>query len=262
MDLKLDNKVVVVTGGSGFVGRNLVQKLVGYGCQVVSVDKTHDAQSKFFADLVSSKRLVTKDVDLGDKQRRQEFIESIMSKEFGPVDCLVNNASFVADSLNEASTQITPESKSEAMFSQFLEVNLTALFDLSVGLAPKLSASADGNIVNIGSIYSHLGPNWDLYRGLNMSNPAGYAASKGGLTSLTRWLATTLAPSVRVNAISPGGIRRNQPLEFINRYEKTTPLQRMATEGEVVDAIIFMIGYCARYITGQDLLVDGGRSIW
>ena len=95
-----------------------------------------------------------------------------------------------------------------------------------------------------------------------MGNPAAYGASKGGLIQLTRWLATTLAPAVRVNAISPGGIRRNQPGQFITRYAARTPLQRMATEDDMRGAVAYMASDLSKYVTGQNLAVDGGWGIW
>src|SRR3546814_18594770 len=106
-------------------------------------------------------------------------------------------------------------------------MNITAIFDFCQGLAPVLKQSPGANIVNIASIYGMLGPDWGLYDNTSMSNPAAYAASKGGVIQFTRWLSTTLAPDVRVNAISPGGIWRNQPQSFVQRYESRTPLGRM-----------------------------------
>lgn len=95
-----------------------------------------------------------------------------------------------------------------------------------------------------------------------MGNPAAYAASKGGLLQLTRWLATTLAPHIRVNAISPGGVIRNQPEQFLHRYISKTPLARMATEDDFRGAIAYLATNMSRYVTGQTLRVDGGWSVW
>lgn len=95
-----------------------------------------------------------------------------------------------------------------------------------------------------------------------MGNPAAYAASKGGLIQLTRWLATTLAPAVRVNSVSPGGIARGQPDEFVKRYEARTPLRRMATEEDFKGIIALLASDASSYITGQDIMLDGGWSAW
>ena len=123
-------------------------------------------------------------------------------------------------------------------------------------------SSESGNIVNIASIYGEFGPDWRLYEGTSMGNAAAYSVSKGGLIQLTRWLATTLAPAIRVNAISPGGIWRNQPEAFVARYSSRTPLSRMATEDDLRGAIAYMASDLSQYVTGQTLAVDGGWGIW
>jgi NAD(P)-dependent dehydrogenase (short-subunit alcohol dehydrogenase family) len=125
-----------------------------------------------------------------------------------------------------------------------------------------LKESKGASIINIGSIYGEFGPDWRLYQGTEMANPAAYGVSKGGLMQLTRWLSTTLAPTVRVNAISPGGIFRSQPQIFVERYEERTPLVRMATEDDFRGAIAYMASDLSQYVTGQVLAVDGGWSIW
>jgi NAD(P)-dependent dehydrogenase (short-subunit alcohol dehydrogenase family) len=111
------------------------------------------------------------------------------------------------------------------------------------------------------SIYGLIGPDWGLYEGLDMGNPVAYAASKGGLIQLTRWLASTLAPAVRVNSVSPGGIERGQAEEFVRRYLQKTPLAKMATEKDVVASTVFLLSDASRQITGQNIVVDGGLSV-
>ena len=95
-----------------------------------------------------------------------------------------------------------------------------------------------------------------------MSNPAAYGSSKGGLLQLTRWLATTIAPAVRVNAISPGGIARGQVQSFVERYKARTPLGRMATEDDFHGAVAFLASDMSAYVTGQNLSIDGGWGVW
>ena len=143
-----------------------------------------------------------------------------------------------------------------------IEVNLTTAFHLSQGLSELLKVSRDGHILNIGSIYGDLGPDMRLYENTSMGNPAAYAASKGGLIQLTKWLATTMAPHVRVNCVSPGGLLRGQPDTFIKAYEARTPLGRMAKEGDIIAAMLFLTIGESQYITGHNLVVDGGFSIW
>lgn len=101
-----------------------------------------------------------------------------------------------------------------------------------------------------------------LYDGTSMGNPAAYAASKGGLIQSTRWLSTVLAPEIRVNCVSPGGIWRNQPESFVRGYEARTPMQRMGTEEDMMGAIAFLASDLSLYVTGQHIAVDGGWSAW
>ena len=143
-----------------------------------------------------------------------------------------------------------------------LEVNLTAPFVLAQACAPALSQTGHGSIININSIYGMVGPDMSLYKETSMGNPAAYAASKGGLMQLTRWLATTLAPRVRANSITSGGVWRNQPEAFTSRYTERTPLKRMATEEDLKGAVAYLASDLAAYVTGQNLIVDGGWTAW
>ena len=120
----------------------------------------------------------------------------------------------------------------------------------------------NGSIINVASIYGVLGPNYSLYEGTDMGNPAAYAVSKGGLIQLTRWLSTTLAPDIRVNTISPGGVFRNQADEFVHRYESRTPLGRMAREEDFIGVTAYLASDLSAYVTGQNLIVDGGWTAW
>ena len=123
--------------------------------------------------------------------------------------------------------------------------------------------SGRGSIIHIGSIYGVLGPDWSLYDATDVpGTPAAYSASKGGLLQMTRWLATSLAPDVRVNAIVPGGIERHTAERFKAAYETRTPLGRMASEEDVKGAASFLASDASAYVTGHCLTVDGGWSAW
>ena len=144
-----------------------------------------------------------------------------------------------------------------------MEVNLTAIFFVCRGLTLLPKAAEEGaSIINIASIYGGYGPDWTLYEGTRMSNPAAYGVSKGGLIQFTRWLATTMAPCVRVNTISPSGVFRNQPEKFVSRYEARAPLGRMAREDDFRGAIAYLCSDLSSYVTGQNLFVDGGWGVW
>ena len=110
-------------------------------------------------------------------------------------------------------------------------------------------------------MYSVIGPDLNLYKNTNVRISAGYNASKAGIVNLSKWMANYLAPRIRVNAISPGGIYRNHQKKFLKNYVKRTPLKRMAKENDIVKAILFLISDYSSYITGHNLVIDGGFSI-
>jgi NAD(P)-dependent dehydrogenase (short-subunit alcohol dehydrogenase family) len=155
----------------------------------------------------------------------------------------------------------TFENQSLESWERALRINLTAPFQLIQKLLPVLGGEKNSSIINVSSIYGEFAPDWKIYEGTDMSNPAAYSASKGGLLQLTRWLSTTLSPSIRINAVSPGGILRNQHPKFVAAYVEKTPLGRMATEADVVAAILFLASESSCYITGQNIRVNGGWGL-
>jgi NAD(P)-dependent dehydrogenase (short-subunit alcohol dehydrogenase family) len=254
---------VLITGAAGGIGRRLAAGFAELDAELILVDRPGaDWEPVRAALLCLARRPVTfLDCDLEDQAARQSLIDLQVSQAQS-LAALVNNAAFVGSSGLSGWAEPFAQQSVDS-FRRALEVNLTAVFHLCQGLAPCLGrAEGGGAIVNIGSIYGELGPDWGLYEGTAMSNPAAYAASKGGVIQLTRWLATTLAPAVRVNAVSPGGILRGHPEAFVRRYERRTPLGRMGNEDDVVGAVLHLAGGWSRYTTGQNLLVDGGWSAW
>tara|TARA_A100001035_G_scaffold276081_2_gene270474 strand:- start:458 stop:871 length:414 start_codon:yes stop_codon:yes gene_type:complete len=135
-------------------------------------------------------------------------------------------------------------------------------FFLTQTFAANLKKSQFASVVNIGTMYTEVGPNLSLYESTNMHNPASYTASKSGLLGVTRWLSTILAPSIRVNMISPGGILRGQDESFVNKYLERVPLKRFCSEKDVANLVVYLAGKESRYITGQNLLIDGGFTSW
>ena len=257
--MSLKGRVAVVTGGAGHLGRTICTTLAELGASVAIVDR-QDAV-RFAKELAGSLPVETfgMEVDLEDEAATRSIPDTVKVR-FGRCEVLVNNAAFVGTS-NLEGWAVPFSSQSAETWRRAIEVNLTAAFVLSQAFVPLLTRDK-ASIINIASIYGSLGPDWSLYQGTAMGNPAAYAVSKGGLLQLTRWLATTLAPGIRVNAISPGGIERGQSAAFVERYNLQTPMRRMAREDDLKGAIAFLAGDASRYVTGQNLLVDGGRSVW
>jgi len=258
----LSGRRALITGATGGLGQIFANTLAELGADLVLVDRPGTDLEALTLDLFKQwGRGVEKYFcDFENQNQRTELIVKIKSAEKG-LDILVNNAAFVGNS-DLSGWGVPFEDQSIETWRRAFEVNLTGVFDLCQGLLPVLKASSGASIVNIASIYGMYGPDWSLYYGTSMSNPAAYSASKGGLIQLTRWLATTIAPEVRVNAISPGGIFRNQPEEFVKRYESKTPLARMATEDDFRGILGYLASDLSKYVTGQVFQVDGGWGIW
>lgn len=258
--MSLGGRVGLVTGGAGHLGRVICETLAEQGAAVAVLDRTG---SRPVADELAGRYGVPTlaiDLDLADEAARKAVPERV-ADALGSLDILVNNAAFVGSSGLTGWVAPFAEQTVET-WRQAMEVNLTAVFDLSQAALPYLARGTHGSIVNVASIYGVVGPDWSLYEGTAMGNPAAYAASKGGLIQFSRWLATTVAPSVRVNAISPGGVARGQPDMFRQRYEARTPLRRMACEEDFKGVVAFLASDASSYVTGQNILVDGGWSAW
>jgi NAD(P)-dependent dehydrogenase (short-subunit alcohol dehydrogenase family) len=199
-------------------------------------------------------------IDLSDEKAVRSAPGRVLDC-FGRLDILVNCAALVGTS--ELKGWAVPFVEQNAdTWRLALEVNLIAPFVLAQACAEALAASGHGSVINIGSIYGMMGPDMCLYENTAMGSPAAYAASKGGLLQLTRWLATVLAPEVRVNTITSGGVWRDQPEAFQARYVERTPLGRMAIEEDLKGAVAYLASDLSAYVTGHNLVVDGGWTVW
>jgi NAD(P)-dependent dehydrogenase (short-subunit alcohol dehydrogenase family) len=258
--MNLKGRCALITGAAGGLGKIMTQTLAELGADLVLLDRAGTS----LASLADETKIdwgvdvAVRPCNLESQVERDALIATLLQE--GRLDILINNAAFVGTSGLQG-WGVPFEQQSIETWRRALEVNLTAAFHLCQGLVPLLRASGHGSIINICSIYGEYGPDWGLYTGTTISNPAAYGASKGGLLQLTRWLATTMAPAVRVNAISPGGIARGQEQPFVERYEARTPLGRMATEDDFRGAVAFLASDMSAYMTGQNLLIDGGWGV-
>ena len=258
----LSGRTALITGASGRLGQIFSETLAELGCNLILVDLPGLDNKEKISDLKKKWGIEIEYIscNLEYQEQRLKLISKILDSGIA-LNVLVNNASLVGSSKLEG-WSVKFENQSVEAWQKAMEVNLTSVFEISQGLLPLLRKSQGANIVNISSIYGLYGPDWRLYENTNMANPAAYSVTKSGLIGLTRWLATTIAPDVRVNAIAPGGIFRNQPDEFVKKYSSKTPLERMATEDDFKGIIQFLASDLSSYVTGQVISVDGGFGVW
>jgi len=260
--MDLTGRVALITGGAGHIGSALGEALAELGARIVVLDSS-EIMCRAVAEKIQSAygvQAIPLIVDLTDEQALERVPEMVLG-HLHRLDILVNCAAMV--NLSDRKGWIGPfREQRSGPWRQALEVNLTAPFILTRGFAGALEESGHGSVINVSSIYGMVGPDLRLYEGTTLGNTAGYAASKGGMLQLTRWMATVMAPQVRVNAITPGGVWRQQPETFVKRYEERTPLRRMGDEEDFKGAVAYLASDLSAYVTGQNLIVDGGWTVW
>lgn len=258
--MNLEGRSALITGGAGHIGEVMAETLAEMGAHIIVVDRDGVDYSRVRGAVERlGRRIDTVNCDLELQADRDRLMSWVHDR--GQLDVLINNAAFVGTT-GLTGWGVPLAEQTIETWRRAVEVNLTAAFDLCKGLAPLLQQSPGGSIINVASIYGAWGPDYSLYSGTTMGNPAAYAASKGGLIQLSRWLATTLAPRVRVNTITPGGVSRNQQPSFVERYTAKTPLGRMATEDDFRGAVAYLASDLSAYVTGHNLAVDGGWGVW
>ena len=249
------NKIILISGSNGYIGKKLCETFIKLGAKVLATDIQADSNIK----KKNKKNFSYYSCDLTDPISVKNFIRKIKIK-INYLDIIVNNASFTGESLLKGwSTSF--KNQNSKNWKKVFDVSLSSSFELIRSFYSLLKKRKKSSIVNISSIYGFMGPDWSMYKNTGIYNPAGYGISKSGIIYMTKWLATTMAPSVRVNSVSPGGILRKQPKKFINKYINKVPLKRMCNEQDVVNAILFLSSDLSNYITGQNIVVDGGFSL-
>jgi NAD(P)-dependent dehydrogenase (short-subunit alcohol dehydrogenase family) len=227
----LEGRVAVVTGALGNLGPVWTEALQGAGAEVFGLD-VREAEGVLQADVTD-----------------RASLERVLT-ELGTPAILVNNAGIDA-----------PPGGDQAEFSRTLEVNVTGVYNATQVFGEAMCEAGGGSIVNIGSLYASVAPIPSFYDHIEplFTKPAAYGASKAAVVNLTRYFARLWGPSgVRVNALSPGGVRGGQDEEFVRKYSERVPLGRMAEPGDLVGALLFLVSDASAYVTGHELRVDGG----
>jgi NAD(P)-dependent dehydrogenase (short-subunit alcohol dehydrogenase family) len=260
--LDLGGRVALVTGGAGHIGSTLADTFAELGACVAIAD-IDGVRAERVAQTIAARRGVATfslRADLEDEEAVRNIPAEVV-RRLGSLDIVVNCAALVGTTGLAGWAVPIREQRSDA-WRHALEVNLTAPFVLIQAAADALAERARGSVINILSIYGVVGPDERLYDGTSLGNPAAYGASKAALLQLTRHFATTLAPRIRVNAITPGGVARGQDASFQERYIARVPLARMASEEDFRGAAAFLGSDASAYVTGQNIVVDGGWTVW
>jgi len=262
MDMfRLDGKIVIVTGGTGLYGKPVSQALAEAGAHVM-VASRDEAKCKEYASELKNKKLKAEgfSLDQGDERSINDFVNCLVNK-YKRIDVLVNNAVS-----REGCKDLDVITKADLEKSQL--TNYTGLMLLTQAVLKVMTEQKEGNIINIGSIQGAVGPNFRVYGNTGMSSAVTYTYEKWGIVGFTKWIANYYGKfNIRANCISPGGygpgIREGKNNEeFMENYLRLTPLGRFAEEDDIKGPVVFLASVASSYITGHNLMVDGGWTSW
>ncbi|HET9135947.1 MAG TPA: SDR family oxidoreductase [Candidatus Kapabacteria bacterium] len=261
----LEDKVAIVTGAVGLIGKEHCHALSDAGATVIVADLS-EAESAEIAGTLP--RAIGIGVDITKKHSVVLLCEKVKSK-FGHIDVLVNNAAIndMFENPERAGELSRFENYPLDAWQKSLDVNVTGTFLCSQVIGSEMARAGKGSIINIASTYGIVAPDQSLYQKPDgtqefYKSPA-YPATKGAVISLTRFLAAYWGASgVRVNTLSPGGVENSQDDHFVEKYSAKTPLGRMANPTDYKGAIVFLASDASAYMTGANLVVDGGWTAW
>jgi NAD(P)-dependent dehydrogenase (short-subunit alcohol dehydrogenase family) len=249
----LTGRIAVVTGGYGIYGAPISEALAEAGAHVVIASRS-SARLNEFATALCDRGLTAsaEEFDQSSEPSVQRLRDTLLAR-FGAIDILVNNS--VGRSMRSYSDSL-------AAWEESMRVNATGLFAISRAFMDPMMVRGSGSIINMGSVQSVVAPDFSNYAGTNMTTPPDYHFHKHGLMGLTKYLAALGGPrSVRVNAISPGGFQTGSHSEpFISQYCRRVFLGRMAQHDDIKGAVVFLASEASAYVTGQNVIVDGGYS--
>lgn len=262
----LKNKVAIITGAGGLLGFEHAFALLEAGAKVILADinlKTLDYNYKKLIKSFPSKKILKIILDITDEKSVLAALKNLKKKKI-VVKILVNNASF--NPPNKEFKSLNLENYPLHNWRKEIDVTLTGAFICSKVFGAEMSKNKSGVILNIASDLSVIAPDHRIYNSgkkIKFVKPVTYSVGKTGLIGLTRYIATYWADNnVRCNAISPGGVMNKHKKKFTNKLNKLIPLGRMAKKDEYRSAIQFLCSDASSYMTGQNLIIDGGRSIW
>lgn len=264
-EFRLDGRVCVVTGGAGILGEPMCRALLAHGARVAIIDRDATRVSEVtgrLADQGGAANLRGYAADIGTRAE-VERVAAAIEQELGPVAVLVNNAAAKSPNFFAPFEEFPLED-----WDQVMRVNLTASMICCQVMGGAMARRGRGSIINTLSVYGIVAPDQRIYEGSQyegraINTPAIYSASKAGLWGLTKYLASYWgAQGVRVNAVTPGGVFSGQNDTFVGRYAARVPLNRMGKREELGGAVVYLASDASSYVTGHNLVVDGGLTTW
>lgn len=264
----LTGRVAVVTGGAGLLGRQFCLTLAQAGAAVLVADLSPEAAEKVTSELANLKQKgIAQRTDVGDANSVEAMVAAAI-KNFGNIDILVNSAALDPkfDKGGAGKHSSAFEEYPLSAWQDALRVNLTGAFLCSQAAVKPMLKQGSGVIINICSTYGLVGPDQRIYQKQGQPaqyKPVDYTVTKAGILGLTKYLATYYGDkNIRVNALSPGGVFNNHESEFVQAYSSRTVLGRMARPDEMNGALLFLASDASSYMTGANLIVDGGWTAW
>jgi len=243
MNKRLQNNIIIVSGGNGLLGKAIVSRLTDEGAFCINLDidhQTNDDMSRVNCDITNQDSV-------------DQAIRLIIST-FNRIDGLVNNAYPRTKDWGNKFEEVTFNS-----WNNNVNMQMSSSFYMCQKVLKHMKNQKSGSIINITSIYGVVGADFTVYEGTDLTSPAAYSAIKGGLINFTRYLSSYYGKyNIRTNCISPGGIYNKQNPVFVKNYEKKVPLKRMGTPDDIAPSVAFLLSDDSKYITGQNLIVDGG----
>ncbi len=257
---KLKNKTIIITGGSGLIGSAFSIISAKHGANVVIIDidkKKSDNLVKQIKEKTRNDKIIYLKCNITSLNDIKKAIDMLLNK-FGEIDVLVNNAYPRNKNYGKRYEDVTYED-----FCENINLHVGGYFLITQQVSKVMMKQNYGNIINIGSIYGFAAPRFEIYEGTEMTTPVEYAAIKGAIINLTKYLASYLGKyNIRVNCISPGGVYDHQPETFVKKYSQKVLLgNRMANVDDLTGALLFLLSDDLKYMTGQNIVVDGGWSL-
>jgi NAD(P)-dependent dehydrogenase (short-subunit alcohol dehydrogenase family) len=266
----LDGKTALITGASGLLGPKHAEALLDYGCKVILTDINLESlmeKYKILSSIYGENKVYFDVMDVTNKNS----VEGVI-KKYDKIDILINNAA-KDPKVTKDNNNLTPETRFEIMTESYFKEGVDAIingtFITTQSVCNKMLQTGGGVVLNISSDLGVIAPDQRIYRDETKKEeeqnvkPITYSAAKWAVVGMTKYLSTYFAKNnIRVNCLSPTGVYNDHPVDFVNKLSNIIPMGRMANIDEYKGAIVFMCSDASSYMTGTNLIIDGGKTVW